>query len=188
MARPWERKFLGFSFTAKESQTERIAPKSMVRLQGASSGNHAPHTGHEPEGVIEDLNVHRRGRHGYLGFWQTFFSCSLKACWIRRKLWCVMWKQWKRGRTRLKELPGARRQRGSSGIYRRAPTWPGAAQSESGFVHCIPQCMLCRDRSPSMSRRSIAKPPNPRPARTYMHGGVPGAKGDRPPMSLSDSI
>ena len=34
VARPWERKFLGFSFTNLGNRRRRIAPKAVVRFKG----------------------------------------------------------------------------------------------------------------------------------------------------------
>jgi RNA-directed DNA polymerase len=36
VARPWERKFLGFSFTNGKLPKRRIAPKAMSRFQGSN--------------------------------------------------------------------------------------------------------------------------------------------------------
>jgi RNA-directed DNA polymerase len=104
VARPWERKFLGFSFTAKEPQKRRIAPKSMVRFKERVREITRRTRGVSLQGMIEELNVYLRGWHGYFGFCQTPSVLDDLDSWIRRKLRCVVWKQWKRGRTRYKEL------------------------------------------------------------------------------------
>ena len=104
VARSWERKFLGFSFTAKEPQKRRIAPKSMVRFKERVRELTRRTRGVSLQGMVEDLNVYLRGWHGYFGFCQTPSVLEDLDGWIRRKLRCVAWKQWKRGRTRFKEL------------------------------------------------------------------------------------
>jgi RNA-directed DNA polymerase len=104
VARPWERKFLGFSFTAKEPQKRRIAPKSMVRFKDRVREITRRTRGVSLQGMVEDLNVYLRGWHGYFRFCQTPSVLVDLDSWIRRKLRCVMWKQWKRGRTRYQEL------------------------------------------------------------------------------------
>jgi RNA-directed DNA polymerase len=76
---PWKRKFLGFRFTAEGPQKERSAPESMVRFKGRVREITRRARGVSLWGRIEALNVCLRGWHVYLGFWQTFFSCSLKA-------------------------------------------------------------------------------------------------------------
>jgi RNA-directed DNA polymerase len=104
VARPWERKFLGFSFTAKEPQKRRIAPKSMVRFKERVRDITRRTRGVSLQGMVDDLNVFLRGWQGYFGFCQTPSVLVDLDSWIRRRLRCVMWKQWKRGRTRFKEL------------------------------------------------------------------------------------
>jgi RNA-directed DNA polymerase len=108
VARPWERKFLGFSFTAKEPQRRRIAPKAMERFKERVRGLTRRTKGVSLEVVVKELTVYLRGWHGYFRFCQTPTVLGDLDSWIRRKLRCFKWKQWKRGRTRYKEL----RQRG----------------------------------------------------------------------------
>ena len=104
VARPWEPRLLGFSFTAKEPQKRRIAPKSMVRFKERVRDITRRTRGVSLQGMVEDLNVYLRGWQGYFGFWQTPSVLEDLDSWIRRKLRCFVWKQWKRGRTRFKEL------------------------------------------------------------------------------------
>ena len=54
--------------------------------------------------MVKELTVYLRGWHGYFGFCQTPSVLEDLDSWIRRKGRCFMWKQWKRGRTRYKEL------------------------------------------------------------------------------------
>jgi RNA-directed DNA polymerase len=104
VARPWERKFLGFSFTAKEPQRRRIAPKAMERFKERVRELTRRTRGVSLEATVKELTVYLRGWHGYFGFCQTPSVFEDLDSWIRRKLRCVAWKQWKRGRTRFKEL------------------------------------------------------------------------------------
>ncbi len=104
VARPWERKFLGFSFTAKAPQKRRIAPKSMVRFKERVRELTRRTRGVSLEGLVKELTVYLRGWHGFFGFCQTPTVLEDLDSWIRRRLRCFMWKQWKRGRTRYKEL------------------------------------------------------------------------------------
>jgi len=104
VARPWERKFLGFSFTAKEPQRRRIAPKAMERFKERVRERTRRTKGVSLEGMVKDLTVYLRGWHGYFGYCQTPSVLEDLDSWIRRKLRCFVWKQWRRGRTRYKEL------------------------------------------------------------------------------------
>jgi RNA-directed DNA polymerase len=104
VARPWERKFLGLSFTLKEPHRRCIAPKSLARFKDRVREITRRTRGVSLQGMVDDLNVYLRGWHGYFGFCQTPSVFPDLDSWIRRKLRCVVWKQWKRGRTRYKEL------------------------------------------------------------------------------------
>jgi RNA-directed DNA polymerase len=104
VARPWERKFLGFSFTRKEPHRRSIAPKSVVRFKARVREITRRTRGVSLEVMVGKLNLYLRGWHGYFGFCQTASVLSDLDSWIRRRLRCVVWKQWKRGRTRYKEL------------------------------------------------------------------------------------
>jgi RNA-directed DNA polymerase len=104
VARPWERKFLGFSFTVKGPQRRRIAPKAMERFKERVRELTRRTRGISLDGMVKELTVYLRGWHGYFGFCQTPSVFEDLDSWIRRKLRCFVWKQWKRGRTRYKEL------------------------------------------------------------------------------------
>jgi RNA-directed DNA polymerase len=104
VARPWERKFLGFSFTRQEPHRRSIAPKSMVRFKARVRELTRRTRGVSLEVMVGNLNLYLRGWHGYFGFCQTASVLRDLDSWIRRRLRCVVWKQWKRGRTRYKEL------------------------------------------------------------------------------------
>jgi RNA-directed DNA polymerase len=112
VARPWERKFLGFSFTAKEPQRRRIAPKAMARFKERVRELTRRTKGVSLEDMVQELTVYLRGWHGYFGFCQTPSVLEDLDSWIHRKLRCFLWKQWKQGRTRYKEL----RKRGVNSI------------------------------------------------------------------------
>jgi len=111
VARPWERKFLGFSFTGKEPRRRRIAPKAMERFKERARELTQRTRGVSLEGMVQELNQYLRGWHGYFGFCQTPSVLEDLDSWLRRRLRCFVWKQWKRGRTRYKEL----RKRGVNG-------------------------------------------------------------------------
>jgi RNA-directed DNA polymerase len=104
VARPWERKFLGFSFTMKGPHRRSIAPKSLVRFKDRVREITRRTRGVNLQAMVANLNVYLRGWHGYFGSCQTPSVLVDLDSWIRRRLRCVVWKQWNRGRTRFKEL------------------------------------------------------------------------------------
>jgi len=53
---------------------------------------------------VEDLSRYLVGWRGYFAFCETPSVLHGLDQWIRRRLRCIAWKQWKRGRTRFAEL------------------------------------------------------------------------------------
>lgn len=104
VARPWQRKFLGFSFTASGEPRRRIAPQSLMRFKQRVRELTARSQGRSLSEVIERLAVYLRGWRGYFGFCETPSVLRSLDEWIRRRLRSLVWKQWKRGRRRYAQL------------------------------------------------------------------------------------
>jgi RNA-directed DNA polymerase len=104
VARPWERKFLGFSFTANREPKRRIAPKAVLRFKGKVRELTRRTRGVKVEKMAEELGRYLRGWIGYFGQCQTRSVLQGLEEWTRRRLRSVIWKQWKRGRVRFAEL------------------------------------------------------------------------------------
>ena len=56
------------------------------------------------EQIVKDLSRYLIGWRGYFGFCETPSVLRALDQWIRRRLRSIVWKQWKRGRTRYAEL------------------------------------------------------------------------------------
>ena len=130
VARPWERKFLGFSVTAHRESRLRIARASVHRLAQkvrellrAGRGRSLAHT-------IEELNPLLRGWINYSQLTQSRGVLAELDGWVRRRLRCLLWRQWKRPRTRARKLRAlgldAERARLSAGNGR-GPWWNAGA-------------------------------------------------------------
>ena len=104
VARPWERKFLGFSFTSKPQPKRRIAPKAVGRFKERVRELTSRTRGVSIERMAEDLTRHLRGWLGYFGKCETPSVMKSLEEWTRRRLRSAIWKQWKRGRVRYAEL------------------------------------------------------------------------------------
>ena len=104
VARPWERKFLGFSFTAARTPQRRIAPKALGRFKERVRKLTRRTRGVSIERMAEDLVRYLRGWRGYFGRCQTPSVLDGLDGWLRRRLRSVIWKQWKRGPVRFAEL------------------------------------------------------------------------------------
>jgi len=62
------------------------------------------HRGVTVERMIERLNRYLIGWRGYFGYCQTPSVMVRLDSWIRRRLRCVYWRRWKRGKKRFAEL------------------------------------------------------------------------------------
>jgi group II intron reverse transcriptase/maturase len=137
VARPWERKFLGYGLTWHKAPRLRIAPASIKRLEDhirvvlkGSRGRSLPHT-------IEELNPVFRGWAAYFKLTQTKGALEELDGWIRRKLRCSQWRQWKRPYTRATNLmkAGLTEERAfRSAFNQRGPWWnSGASHMNQAF-------------------------------------------------------
>jgi len=104
VARPTERKFLGFSFSNNKEPKRRIAPKALLRckekireLTRRTRGISLPQT-------AKELAAYLRGWKSYFGFCQTPSLLQALDEWIRRRLRSMIWKQWKHGKQRYAKL------------------------------------------------------------------------------------
>ena len=104
VARPWERKFLGFSFTANREPRRRIAPKAVLRFKEKVRELTRRTRGVQVERMAEELGRYLRGWIGYFGQCQTPSVLQGLGEWTRRRLRSVLWKQWDRGPVRFAEL------------------------------------------------------------------------------------
>jgi RNA-directed DNA polymerase len=104
VARPSQRKFLGFSFTSEREPRRRIAPKALARFKEKVREQTRRTRGISLEQMVNELVTYLRGWLGYFGDCQTPSVLQSLEAWLRRRLRSVVWKQWKRGRTRFREL------------------------------------------------------------------------------------
>jgi RNA-directed DNA polymerase len=128
--RPWKLKFLGHTMTRESKPRLRVAPRSEQRLKGKLREVFRKGRGRNVERVIKELNTIIVG-------WMNYFKLTrVKAVfesldeWIRRKLRCILWRQWKRRKTRVKRLMkrGLDKQRAIKSAYNgRGPWWNAGA-------------------------------------------------------------
>src|SRR6266699_1256678 len=103
VARPEERKFLGFSISNDGSE-RRIAPKALAKFKTQVRDKTRRTRGISLQQVIEELTPCLRGWRGYFGFCQTPRVLTNLEAWIRRRLRAYLWRQWQNGHNRFNEL------------------------------------------------------------------------------------
>jgi RNA-directed DNA polymerase len=104
VARPSQRKFLGFSLTGGPRPKRRIAPQSVARFKARVRELTRGAKGASLKQIVEALSRYLIGWRGYFGFCETPSVLQGLDQWIRRRLRAIAWRQWKRGTTRFAEL------------------------------------------------------------------------------------
>lgn len=100
VARPQERKFLGFSFSDGPEVRRRIAPKAVERFKERIRDITRQVKGVSLETTIAKLAPYMRGWRGYFGFCETPEVLTGLTHWVRRRLRAALWRQWKTARRR----------------------------------------------------------------------------------------
>ena len=98
VARPWERKFLGFTFTWKRKRA--VSPQSMDRMKERVREVTGRTRGRSLRQIVGELRQYLTGWKAYFGYAEIRSKFREADSWIRRKLRCYVWKQWGRGRYR----------------------------------------------------------------------------------------
>ena len=131
VARPWRRKFLGYSTTVQRETKLRVAPESVKRLKAKLRPILRKGRGRNLKAVIGELNRVNRGWVAYYRLSQAKTSFEGLDKWIRRKLRLIQWRQWKRPQTRFKKLLklGLTRQEAAMAAYNRHGPWWNAEHS-----------------------------------------------------------
>jgi RNA-directed DNA polymerase len=106
--RPWKRKFLGFSFLAGKEAKIRLAPRSMERVKGKLREMTRRTRSQEMKERIRAINAYVGGWMGYFALVETPSVLAELDSWLRHRLRACLWKQWKRVRTRYRELRALR--------------------------------------------------------------------------------
>src|SRR5689334_20476629 len=92
VARPEERKFLGFSISNDGSE-RRIAPKALDKFKTQIRDMTRRTRGISLPQLIEELAPYVLGWRGYFGFCQTPRVLTSLEAWVRRRLRSYLWRQ-----------------------------------------------------------------------------------------------
>jgi RNA-directed DNA polymerase len=100
VARPGQRKFLGFSFTVGPEIRRRIAPKAIARFKQRirEITRHAQSVSLKK--TMAELVPYMRGWRGYFGFCETPELLINLTRWVRLRLRAALWRQWRTQRRR----------------------------------------------------------------------------------------
>src|ERR1700692_1015522 len=104
VARPQERKFLGFSFTSDPVIRRAIAPKALARFKDKIREITRQAKGISIETTVKRLATYMVGWRGYFGYCETPEVLIGLIRWVRLRLRCALWRQWKTPRRRRAAL------------------------------------------------------------------------------------
>ena len=104
VGRPWKRKFLGYRTTTDRRPKLKPDPKSVKRMKLKLKGLFRRGRGWSLARTIRELNPVLRGWGYYYRLSNVEGVFEELDQWVRRRLRLLLWRQWKRPRTRAKEL------------------------------------------------------------------------------------
>jgi len=102
VARPSKRKFLGFTFGRNRKAKRTISPQSLKRCKAKIRELTSRTRGRSIKQIVEELRSYLNGWGNYYCFCEARTVLKYLDSWIRRRLRCVLWKQW--GRSGYKKL------------------------------------------------------------------------------------
>ncbi len=176
VARPGERKFLGFTISNAEKPIRQISPKALKRFKQRVRELTRRTLGVSIPQMIEPLAQYLTGWRGYFGFCQTPSVLSNLDARIRRRLRMVIWRQWKTGRNRYAQLRrlgvphlrSAVAAGASSGVWRMSRH----AAVQQGLSNAYFDSL----RLPRVACSASTQPSRTAVVRTRMPGGVGGGR------------
>jgi RNA-directed DNA polymerase len=103
--RPVNRVFLGYSFTAHPQPKIRVPEKTCQKMREKLKQRFRAGRGRNLENFIQkELNPLLRGWMNYFRLSETKRFAEALDSWVRRRLRCILWRQWKSAATRFKRL------------------------------------------------------------------------------------
>ncbi len=102
--RPWNRKFLGYTVTFHKPPRLKVAPASLARFKGKLKESFRRGKGKNLKKFIKEIKPILTGWINYFRLAEVKGIFEDLDGWIRRRLRCVLWRQWKRRYTRVKRL------------------------------------------------------------------------------------
>ena len=107
VARPWACDYLGYGMSWHQQPRLRVATMSFGRLRDRLRGLLRRARGCKMTNVIKRINPVLRGWAGYFKLSQSkrpLEELEELDGWVRHKLRCVLWRQWKRPSTRARNM------------------------------------------------------------------------------------
>jgi RNA-directed DNA polymerase len=166
--RPWNRDFLGYTMTWHRQPKLKVSPDSIQRIKGKIRALMRKARGCSLTKVIGELVPLLRGWINYFRLSSVKIAFEELDGWIRRRLRCVIWRHWKKPRTRVKKLiqRGIERERANISAYNGRGAWwnSGASHMHSAFTanwftqQGLISLLSQHQRSQDLSRTAVCRP------------------------------
>jgi RNA-directed DNA polymerase len=137
VSRPWHRKFLGYSVTVEKSPRLRVSRESVKRFKIGIRRKTRRGRGMNLRDFILELTASLRGWYNYYRLNEVKVVFEQLDEWLRRRLRLLLWRRWKKPRTRFKNLQkrGLDTERCAMGAYNEHGPWwnSGASHMNRAF-------------------------------------------------------
>jgi RNA-directed DNA polymerase len=136
VGRPWERNFLGYTMTWHYQPKLKVSKDSVNRVKGRIRELMRKGRGSSLTRVMGELTLLLRGWINYFRLSAVKIAFEELDGWIRRKLRCILWRQWKKPKTRAKKLikRGIERARAFTCAYNGRGAWWNAGASHMNLA------------------------------------------------------
>ena len=133
---PREHTFLGYSFYKTKTLRARIAPKSLKRFKDKFRKRLRRWRGMKITVVIKELNLMTRGWIVYFRLADAREKITELESWILHHLRCILWRQWKKPRTRFNSLIalGVNQKKAARAAWGRSGPWYSSATSAMNYA------------------------------------------------------
>ena len=143
VARPWQRKFLGYSFSWHRKTRIRVAKASIERFRSKLRVLFRQGRGRNlAKFVQKDLNPVIRGWTYYFRLAEFRGFADQLDQWLRRRLRCILWRQWKRPWRRFQMLMklGLPEERAARSAFNQRGPWFNSGASHMN--RALPKCFF----------------------------------------------
>ena len=136
VARPWKRQFLGYSVTSNREPRLKVSPKAVKRLKKKLRPIFRRARGNNLQTTVKALNPKLQGWIVYYRLATVTGIFEQLDSWIRRKFRVVIWRHWKKPRTRFEELMkrGVNRSKAARAAWGKDGPWQSAAGSAINYA------------------------------------------------------
>jgi len=152
VGRPQERKFLGFSFTEGPTPKRKLAPKAVERFKRRVRELTRRSKGVDMENMLKELARYLVGWRGYFGFCETPWLLQRLDKWIRRRIRCAFWRQWRTARRRFAMLARLGVNRTLAAQTAGSGRGPWRLSESPGLTIALPNDYLASLGLPSLAR------------------------------------